>query len=176
MTDTGDEPARYVLSRLPDPGLEAAERRRWRQQWQVEVLTCALLGFMTVLSVGLLAFEIAYGTFSTVMSAALLLAYAAIAGWRSWTGSPGVRGRYHLATPTACAMSVEDGEREWYRRKAEGVVVVGVSAADTAEYLRLQDLMDRGITLRIGAWDRMEALTGAPAGPDREGASGPHVE
>lgn len=180
MTDADDEPARYVLHPLPHPSLEESERRRQRDQRRLDMMTVVLMAIMTVFSVGLLTYEIAYGTFSTVMSAALLLIYAAVVGFRSWTGSPGVKGDYHLVQPTACAMSLEDSEREVYRAKAEGVALDGIAEADTAEYLRLMDLAARGHNHIIAVKGRLDAVTGEDHGPvpppQPEFTSRPHVE
>ena len=176
-----EERPRYVLYQLPTPGLEAAQRRRLRERQRIDALLLVVLATMSAGGIGMLVFEIFYGTFSTAMSAALVLVFAAIAMWMALQGNVGARGRFHESYPLHCVLSLEDAERERYGYGMEPAVQLdGIASEDSAEYLRLLDVATRAINHVHSVKGRLNAIAGEDIGPlpplGTEFTSDSHVE
>jgi hypothetical protein len=176
-TQSTPEPlVRYVLQRLPESALEESQRRRHRSLKRLNAITFGLMLVMVLWSVGMIAFEVAYGDPSTVIMGLLLLFYAGLLAWTVFQGNVGVRGRYHQIHAENCAIALEDDQRERYGYgMLPAVDLTGIAPEDTAEYLRLLDLARDLRDHASGVRRRLGEIRGDVPDPE-DVASEPQVE
>lgn len=135
-----EAPVRYVLHRLPHPDLEERQRERQRSAKRLNTALFGGMLFMVVWGVGMVVFEIAYGTASTVGLASLVLVYAALTGWTVFHGNVGVRGRYHQIHADNCTIALEDEQLAAVGSGYQHGNLGNIPAELVPEYLRLLHL------------------------------------
>jgi hypothetical protein len=173
---TPEPPVRYVLQRLPEAALEESQRQRHRALKRGNAIIFGLMLTLMAWSVGMVAFEVAYGDPSTVTMGLLLLFYAGLLAWTVFQGNVGVRGRYHQVHAGNCAIALEDDQRERYGYgMLPAVELAGIAPEDTAEYLRLLDLASHARDHASNVSQRLGEIRGDVPDPE-DVASEPQVE
>lgn len=146
---------RYVLHRLPHESVEAAQRRRWRQERLGARISLGIAATWVGWFIGFGAWSVADGDY---LALSLMLPFAACAltaGITVVKGSPGVRGNYHHINAVNCALALEDAERKRFGYGQSVPAVDGVDGEHAAEYARLSQVSTDGNDYLYAAATRM---------------------